>query len=296
MRRVGVLQFIFALEPVAEGFRRGLRELGLEEGRGVEYEYRNVEGQADQLPTAVEALLKRRVDLILACATPAAKAAAAQAVHPVVFAPVFDPVGAGLVDSVERPGRRVTGVSGMFPGERKLELLSELFPGLAQVTILYNPGDPNSPREAASLEAAGPRRGIEVKRAEAADPEALGALLPQVMAEAEVVLLSLDRLTDGELDRIATAAREAKKPLVAHNVPGVKRGALLALEADPAHLGRRAAGLAFRLFNGANPAQVPVEFAEEALLAVNLGTAAAIGYRLPEAARPSVVVPAGGGA
>lgn len=294
MRRVGVLQFISALEPVAEGFRRGLKELGLEEGRGAEYEYRNVEGQADQLPSAVEALLKRRVDLILACATPAAQAAAAQAVHPVVFAPVFDPVGAGLVESAELPGRSVTGVSGMFPGERKLTLLSELFPGLARVTVLLNPADPNSPREAASLEAAGSRRGISVRRAEAADSEALAAILPRVCAEAEVVLLSLDRLTDGELERIAAAAREAKKPLVAHNVPGVKRGALLALEADPAHLGRRAAGLAFRIFNGADPARIPVEFAEEALLAVNLETAAAIGYRLPKTVHPGVVFPAGG--
>jgi putative ABC transport system substrate-binding protein len=284
------------LEPVAEGFRRGLGELGLREGQSVAYEYRNVEGQAAELPAALRAILSREVDLILACGTPAAKAAAAQAARPVVFAPVFNPVGAELVNSLEQPGRRVTGVSGMFPGERKLELLSELFPGLAQVTILYNPGDPNSPREAAGLEAAGLRRGIEVKRAEAADPETLAALLPQVMAEAEIVLLSLDRLTDGELERIAAAAREAKKPLVAHNVPGAKRGALLALEADPIHLGRRAASLVFRLFNGADPAQIPVEFAEEALLAVNHGTAAAIGYRLPAAARPGVIIPAEGGA
>ncbi len=285
------MQFVSALEPVVEGFRRGLTELGLREGQGVAYEYRNVEGQAAELPAALRAILSRQVDLVLACGTPAAKEAAALAARPVVFAPVFDPVGAGLVERADRPGRPVTGVSGLLPGERKLALLSELFPGLSAVTVVFNPQDANSPAEVAGLEAAGARRGIEVKRAEAADAAALAAGLPRVMAEAGVVLLSLDRLTDSELDRIAAAAREARKPLVAHNSAGVRRGALLALEADPLHLGRRAAGLAYRIFNGADPAQVPVEYAEQARLVFHAGVAAAIGYRLPGAVRPDEVVP-----
>lgn len=289
------MQFVSALEPVVEGFRGGLAELGLEEGQGVEYVYRNVEGQVDQLSAAVAALLDQQADLFLACGTPSAKAAASQSARPVVFAPVFDPVGAGLVERADRPGCNVTGVSGLFPGDRKLDLLNELFPGLADVTIIYSPQDPNSPAEVATLEAAGARRGIKVRRAAVADSETLAATLPQIMGEAKVILLSLDRLTDGELDRIAAAARTAGKPLVAHNGAGVRRGALLALEADPAHLGRRAASLAYRILNGADPALVPVEYAAEARLVLNAGVAATIGYHLPATVRPDEVVPAESG-
>ncbi|MDI6872254.1 MAG: ABC transporter substrate-binding protein [Bacillota bacterium] len=290
MRRVGVLLFVPALGPVVDGFRRGLEGLGFQEGRDVEYVQRSVEGRVDQLPAAVESL-GQQVDLILACGTPAAKAAA-QGSRPVVFAPVFDPVGAGLVERADQPGRPVTGVSGMIPGDRKLAQLSELFPGLSEVTVLFNPQDPNSPVEAASLEAAGEKRGIAVRRAEVTDVAALEAALPKVMAEAQVILLSLDRLTDGELERIAAAAREARKPLVAHNAAGVRRGALVALEADPAHLGRRAAAIAQRILNGADPARIPVEYAEEARLVLNAGVAEAVGYRLPGSVQPDEVVPA----
>lgn len=293
MRRVGVLQFLSALEPVVDGFRRGLAELGLQEGKSVSYEYRNVEGQADQLPAAVTALLKREVDLILACATPAAKAAAAQDSRPVVFAPVFDPVGPGLVKSMTRPGGRVTGVSGMLPGDRKLSLLSELFPGLSEVTILHNPQDANSPVEAQSLEAAGRARGIAVKRAEVSEEASLPSVLSAVMSEAQVVVLSLDRLTDGAVEQIAAAAREAKRPLVAHNGLGVRKGALLAAEADPVQLGRRAASLAFRIFNGADPGQIPVEYADQARLVLNAEVAEAIGYRPPHSVRIDEVVSTG---
>lgn len=295
-RRVGVLLFVSALGPVVEGFRRGLTELGLREGEDVGYEYRNVEGQVDQLPAAVKSLLGREVDLLLAVATPAAKAAAAQSTRPVVFAPVFDPVGAGLVLEAGRPGRPVTGVSGMIPGDRKLSHLKSLFPGLSELTVLFNPGDPNAPVEVAGLTAAGVKRQVKVKPVAVADPASLEAALPQAMAAAQVVLLSLDRLTGAELGRIARAARAARKPLVAHDAAGVRQGALLALAADPVQLGRRAASLAFRIFSGADPAQVPVEYADEARLVVNPEVARAIGYEVPPGVQPDEVVPAESGA
>jgi putative ABC transport system substrate-binding protein len=273
-----------------------LTELGLREGEHVGYEYRNVEGKAEQLPGALASLLNREVDLILAIATPAARAAAGQAARPVVFAPVFDPVGAGLVKEAGRPGGLVTGVSGMIPGDRKLERLAALFPGCSEVTVLFNPGDPNSPAEVRSLEAAGAARGVAVRRVEVRDRETLTARLPEVLAEAQVLLLSLDRLTDAELEGIADAACRAKKPLVAHNAAGVRRGALVALEADPVQLGRRAASLAFRIFNGADPAQVPVEFADDALLILNAAVAKGVGYHLPPSLTPDDLVQTGRGA
>ncbi|HHW14991.1 MAG TPA: hypothetical protein GXX28_08680, partial [Firmicutes bacterium] len=181
-------------------------------------------------------------------------------------------------------------------GGRKLELLRQLFPGLSEVTLLFNPQDPNAPAEAASLAAAGPAQGLAVREAKATDPRELAALLPKVMAEAEVVLLSLDRLTDAELERIAAAASEAKRPLVAHDAAGVRRGALLALEADPVSLGRRAAGLAFRILSGEDPAALPVEYATDVRLSVNARVAAALGYAVPKEIRPNEVVTAESGA
>lgn len=296
MRRIGILQFVPALAPVVEGFRRGLDEKGLREGQDLALVHRSVEGQADRLPGALDDLLQAEVDLILAVATPAAKAAAARQACPVVFAPVFDPVGARLVERTERPGRPVTGVSGMIPGRRKLDLLRRLFPGLSEVTVLFNPQDPNAPAEAADLAKAGSAEGIAVRVARVRDPQELAELLPQVMAEAQVVLLSVDRLTGAELERIAAAATAAKRPLVAHDGSGVRRGALLALEADPVSMGRRAADLAFRILNGEDPAGLPVEYATDARLSVNARVAEALGYAVPKEIRPDEVVTAESGA
>ncbi|MGE5508883.1 MAG: ABC transporter substrate-binding protein [Chitinophagales bacterium] len=278
--KIGLLQFTPALEPVVLGFRQGLFELGHPE-ESISYEYRSVDGQPDRLPGALAELLSHGVDLLLACATPAAKAAAARAACPVIFAPVFDPVAAGLVAEAARPGGHVTGVSGMLPGELKLRRLRELLPGLARVAILFSPDDANSPSEVRSLQAAGPALGLEVRPVTAGDPEELVSALPTALSAGEALLLSLDRLTDAELERIAAAAREAGKPLVAHNAAGVRRGALLALESDSYELGRVAAGLAHRILSGEDPAGIAVEYPRKARLILNTAVAEALGYHLP---------------
>jgi putative ABC transport system substrate-binding protein len=268
------------LEPVVQGFRQGLAELGRPEG-AVSYEYRTVEGQPDRLPGALNELVQSGLDLLFACATPSAKAAAAGAACPVVFAPVFDPVAAGLVASVERPGGKVTGVSGMVPGEMKLRKLRELFPGLTRVSVLVSPQDPNSPSEVRSLEAAGPALGIGVRAVTASSAAELAAALPVALSEGDAVLLSLDRLTDAELEQIAAAARAAGKPLIAHNAAGVRRGALMALESDSFELGRTAGATAHRILNGEDPTGIAVEYPKKVRLSVNTKAAEAIGYRLP---------------
>ncbi len=181
-------------------------------------------------------------------------------------------------------------------GRRKLDWLQRLFPGLAEVTLLFNPEDPNARAEAASLAEAAPVAGLAVREARVANGQELAATLPSVMAEAQVVLLSLDRLTGAELERIAAAALAAKRPLLAHDGAGVRRGALLALEADPVSMGRRAAELAFRILNGEDPAGLPVEYATEARLSVNARVAEALGYAVPKGIRPDEVVTAESGA
>jgi putative tryptophan/tyrosine transport system substrate-binding protein len=125
-----------------EEFRRALRELGYVEGKNITFEYRSADNRLDRLPSLADELVRLKVDLIITRGTPEALALKnATRTIPVVFYDVTDPVGAGLVDSLARPGGNITGFSGIeavLAGKR-LELLKEIIPKLSRVAVLWNP-------------------------------------------------------------------------------------------------------------------------------------------------------------
>src|SRR5262245_5252576 len=130
-----------------EEFRRALRELGYIEGKNTNYEYRSADNRLDRLPSLADELVRLKVDLIITRGTPESVALKnATKTIPIVFYDVTDPIGAGLVDSLARPGGNITGFSGIeavLAGKR-LELLKEIIPKLSRVAVLWNPADLSS--------------------------------------------------------------------------------------------------------------------------------------------------------
>src|SRR5205085_4953643 len=145
--RVGFLTaYSFSAEaPSFDAFRRGMRELGYDEGRNIAYETRWAEGSLERLPNLAAELVRLKPDVMLVANTPSVLAAKkASRTIPIVMLGVGDPVGTGIVDSLGRPGGNITGITtiiGEMAGKR-LELLKQVVPGLSRVAALGQPGDP----------------------------------------------------------------------------------------------------------------------------------------------------------
>jgi putative ABC transport system substrate-binding protein len=264
--------------PSAEDtLRQALRELGWIEGQNFVFERRYSEGRNDRLPVLAAELVRLRPDLISTVGDLAALAAkAATTTIPVVFTAVGDPLGSGIVESLARPGRNLTGTgsSGSELAGKWLELLKEAVPSLPRVGVFINSADPLHASERPIVETTGRRLGLALTYVEVRTPEDVDGAFAAIARENLRAVLVL-----GQPLLFALRARLAKLALgqrVAIMVPwrqAVEEGALISyLEALDWHL-RRVAYYIDRILKGAKPADLPVERPTEFLLTINLKTA-----------------------
>ena len=153
-----------SLDAIYEGFKEGLAEAGYVEGENLKLDFQNPQGDQQTLANITSAFASSTYDLFLTIATPPTQALA-QAVtdRPIVFASVTEPVGAGLVDSMEKPGHNVTGTSDQIPPEQQLDRLQQILPGLKSLGIVYTSKEINAEFQAAAMSQAAKARDIEVK-------------------------------------------------------------------------------------------------------------------------------------
>jgi putative ABC transport system substrate-binding protein len=163
--------------PQLNAFRRGLTEIGFAEGRNLEIDYRWADGHYDRLPAMADDLVKRKVALMLAQAPPAALAAKeATASIPIVFVVGFDPVGAGLVASFNRPGGNATGMTliSNILGQKRLEIVRDVSPKAAVIALLANPISPDTAGEIRAVEESARALGLELAVINASSPAEIG--------------------------------------------------------------------------------------------------------------------------
>jgi putative ABC transport system substrate-binding protein len=176
--RIGYLSVFSSSNPYppSEAFWQGLHDLGWVEGKNIAIEWRFAEGNARRLPDLAAELVRLRVDLIFAETTPAARAVKqATTTIPIVFSPIADPIGSGLVANLARPSGNITGITFMAPelGGKRLELLKQAVPGMTRVGVLSHPGDPSEATVKSVLEqteAAARALGVQLLRLEAQVP------------------------------------------------------------------------------------------------------------------------------
>jgi len=270
-----------------EAFRVGLRELGYREGQHVEFAYRSSDGLNERFPDLANELVRLKVDLILTRGTPAALAARnATKTIPVVMASSGDPVGAGLVASLARPGGNVTGLSNYnveIYGKR-VEILKELSPRLTRIAGLFNMGNPVLPIQWQVAERTARTLGMQPQLLDVRRPEDLAQSFDAAAREhAEALVVALDGLTQANLPQIAELATRHRLPSIFATKEYVDVGGLSSYGASDPHLYQRAASYVDRIFKGAKPGELPVEQPTEFELVVNMKTARALGLRLPPA-------------
>jgi ABC-type uncharacterized transport system substrate-binding protein len=268
--------------------RQGLGETGYVEGQNLAIEYRLAEGHYDRLPAMASDLVGRKVDLIVAAGGLAAVQAAksATATIPIVFPALSDPVEAGLVASLARPGGNLTGFSPfqleLMP--KRLELLAELVPQVRVIPLLVNPNDPRSEDYARDMREAARTKGVEVpilKAATEGEIEASFAALLQLHAGA--LLVSPDPVFYSRGEQLLALAASHAVPAVYAWRDFAVSGGLISYGASIPALFRRAGIYAGRILKGAKPADLPVERPTKFELVVNLKTAKALGLTVPQA-------------
>jgi len=230
-------------------------------------------------------LVRFEVDLILTRGTPATRAAkAATAAIPVVMSGAGDPVGAGLVLSLGRPGGNVTGLS-FFNVEiyaKRVELLRELLPGLARLAGLFNMSNPVLPSQWREVERAARSFGIHPQLLDVRDAEDLPRAFDAAAKErAEGVVVALDGLIQANLRMIAELAVKHRVPSIYAAVDYVDVGGLLSYGPSERHMYQRAAAYVDKIFKGAKPGDLRVEQPTQFELVINLKTAKALGLDVP---------------
>lgn len=273
-----------AWSPRTGAFVGRLRELGWIEGRTIVIEYRWDEGRPERAAEIAAEFVRLKAEIIVTVGSVVATLKQVAPVIPIVFALANDPVGAGLVASLARPGGNVTGLSSQAPdlAGKRLELLREVVPRLRQLAILVDVGYPAAVIEMGEVQAAARTLGIEVAPLEIRRAEDIAPAFEALKAHADALYVVVDTLVVANRPRIITLARGARLPTIFQQSDFVQAGGLMSYGPNIPDLFRRAAELVDRILRGAKPGDIPVEQPIKFELVVNLRTAKAIGLTIPE--------------
>jgi putative ABC transport system substrate-binding protein len=276
--------------PQVEGFRQGLRDLGYIEGKNILVEYRYIEGKSDSIPSIATELVQLKVDVLVLGPLPAIRAAKqATKTIPIVMVTTQDPVAAGFVDSLARPGGNITGLTILqreLSGKR-LELLKEAVPGISRVAALVDViqlselsgGTANdfqwyeAPARALKLQ-------LQPLAVRGPNPDFEG-VQAAAKGRASALFTVSGGLFNPHIKRIMDLAIKNRLPSIHERSDYVEADGLMSYSADDAESYRRAAYYVDRILKGTKPAELPVEQATKFEFVINLKTAKQIGLRIP---------------
>ncbi len=266
-------------------FVRRLHELGWTEGRTIAIEYRWAEGRDERYTEIAAEFVRLKVDVIVTAGGAVLAAKQTTSVIPIVFAVANDPVGAGLVASLARPGGNVTGLSLQFTdvAGKRLELLREVVPGLRRLAIMANVSYPGAVLEAGEVQATARTVGLGVTTVEIRRAEDIATVFDALKSRAEALYVCADPLLGTNRIRINTLALGAGLPTMHGNREHVEAGGLMSYGANFPDLYRRAAHFVDKVLRGAKPADLPVEQPTKFDLVINLNTAKSLGLDVPTA-------------
>jgi ABC-type uncharacterized transport system substrate-binding protein len=269
--------------PRVDALRTGLRRLGYEEGENIVIHYRWAEGRFEHLPELAAELVKLKVDVISTQSTPGAMAAKqATSTIPIVMI-AGDPVAAGLVASLVRPGGNLTGLT-FFLAEicaKRVELIKEAIPTLTRMAVFVNPANPLHPIALAAMQQTANALAVELVPIEVKARDDIAAAIAMVAARQAAALVVIeDPLFISNARQTAEFALQNRVPMIGFK-PHAEAGALMDYGVDLADLFYRSAAFVDKILKGAAPADLPIERTTKFETIVNLQSAKTLGIELP---------------
>ena len=283
---IGISQIVEhpSLDASRQGFMDALKDLGYEDGKQVAYDYQNAQGSRDTLTTISQKFVNDKVDLIFAIATPSALSAAQQTdTIPILITAVTDPVVAGIVNSMEKPGTNVTGTTDMNPVKEQLELVTKIKSDAKKVGIIYNTGEPNSEVQVKMAQEVAADLGLTLELMGITNSSEVKQAADSLAAKVDAFYIPTDNTVVASLDSVLMVAENAKLPVVVGEGDSVKRGGLITYGLDYYKLGYQTGEMAVKVLKGeGNPADMAIEKQKEMKLIVNKSAAKKMGVEIPK--------------
>lgn len=286
--RIGITQIIThpALDANRKGFIDQMAKEGFVEGKNVEYDFRNPEGDMTLAASIAQKFVLDKVDLILSIATPTSQAcvkAVENTKIPVVFGSVTDPVAAGLVESWDHPGRNVTGISDWADVTTQIQLIIDIVPNVKKLGVIYNAGEVNSKVQVDELKKCAPALGIEkIIEATAATTADVMTAAQSLVGRVDAIWVPTDNTVVSAFEAAVKICEDNKIPLFAADVATVERGAIGTPGIDYYQLGIECGQVAARILKGTSPADIPVKRVDMTSLYINPSAAQRMGATLPQ--------------
>jgi putative tryptophan/tyrosine transport system substrate-binding protein len=282
--RIGVSQIVEhpALDSTRKGFMEYLQKNGYPEGKRVQYDYKNAQNNRPVSGQIARKFVGDRVDLILAISTPSAQdAAAATKEIPILFSAVTDPLAAGLVKSLTKPGGNVSGTTDLSPVSRQVDLILDIVPNAKKIGTIYNAGETNSVASVKQLKAEAAKRGLSVVETTAATSSAVKMAAESLVGKVDVIHVPTDNTVVLAFESVVKVCRHNKIPLFAADTDSVARGAIAALAVDYYKLGSQTGEMAKKVLDGSEKVgNLPVESQKELQLHLNPDAAKKMGVKL----------------
>jgi len=287
--KVGITQIVEhpALDKSRQGFIDRLTELGYVEGTDIVYDIQSAQGDMATAQTIARKFQSDGVDLVLAIATPTAQAAAHVIKDtPILITAVTEPVAAGLVESIARPGTNVTGTSDLTPVKAQLELLKEIVPHATRVGVIYNAGEINSVVQVDIAKEAAAELGLTIVEATAGNSSEVLQAAQSLQGRVDAIYVPKDNTVVAALESVLQVGIEQKIPVFAGETDSVERGALASYGLDYFQLGYKTGMMAVDILqNGVNPGDIPVGYPDDLGLVINADAAAKMGVTITDSMR-----------
>ncbi|WP_228099283.1 MULTISPECIES: ABC transporter substrate-binding protein [unclassified Granulicatella] len=276
-QKIGILQYIEhnALDAVNRGFVEELKVLGYEDGKNIVIQQKNASGDQSNLQTIAEKMVSDN-DVILAIATPAAQAVAAQSdSKPILFTAVTDPISAELVESMEKPGANVTGTSDQTSVNKQVALLKKLLPQVKKVGILYTTNERNSEIQSKLAKDVLEQAGYETILKGISHSNDVQDAARSILSQSDAVYITTDNVISSTINLVVEASLEKKVPVFGGSETDVKAGVLFSYGTNYDKLGRQTAHLAVKVLKGEKVENIPAEYPKDLDVLVNEETAKA---------------------
>ncbi|QLY81768.1 ABC transporter substrate-binding protein [Clostridium intestinale] len=283
-KKIGISQIVEhpALDSARKGFIDGLKEKGFEEGKNLEIDYQNAQGDIATTQTIAQGFVSNKKDLVLAIATPSAQSAYnATKDIPIVFTAVTDPVVAGIVKDVKSTGTNVTGTSDNVSIADQLKVLQKVLPNAKTIGVIYTTSEANSGVQVKALKEEAAKLGLQVKEAGAATSNDIDQSLNSILGSIDVLYTPTDNNVAAAYDLVGKRALEKNVPIFGAESAIVAKGGLITAGIDYYKLGKEAGYQAAEILNGKKPSEIPVGFQTDLQTTINTDVAKKLGITIP---------------
>lgn len=283
--KIGIVQIVEhpALDAAREGFLETLKANGYEEGKNLTLDYQNAQNDQSILQSITQKFAASKLDLVLAIATPSAQAmASASTSIPILITAVTDPVEAKLANSLDKPGKNVTGTTDMNPIKEQFELMKALIPNVKKVGIIYNAGEVNSQVQVGIAKTVAAELGLEITEANVTTSADVLQASQSLIGKVNAIYVPTDNVVVSAAQSVVQVSHENKIPIISGESSVVDKGALATIGINYKNLGKQTGEMALRVIKGEKPQDMPIESQKDFDTVLNQSAIDLFGITVPD--------------